>query len=187
MAIAVESFFLAPGGQGSLQHRLRQMVTEGILSGRFRPGDRMPSTRALAAHLGVARITVTLAYADLVASDYLLARGRSGTFVSSAAPDARRAQPLIQHGPSADWARLLHPRAQGLRHGDIAPAGGQFQGALGRGNRLGEAANLGIGGRLGIEQSWRQASGELHGPLRQLQRLRTVAYRGIGAGCPLPS
>ena len=118
MAIAVESFFLAPGGQGSLQHRLRQMVTEGILSGRFRPGDRMPSTRALAAHLGVARITVTLAYADLVASDYLLARGRSGTFVSAAAPDARRAQPLAQDGPSADWGRLLHPRAQGLPRPD---------------------------------------------------------------------
>lgn len=118
MGIPVESFFLAPGGQGSLQHRLRQMVTEGILSGRFRPGDRMPSTRALAAHLGVARITVTLAYADLVASDYLLARGRSGTFVSSAAPDARRMQPLPREGQSADWARLLHPRAQGLPRPD---------------------------------------------------------------------
>lgn len=118
MAIPVESFHLAPGGTGALQHRLRQMVTEGILSGRFLPGDRMPSTRALAAHLGVSRITVTLAYADLVASDYLLARGRSGTFVSAGAPDARAPRPLAADRSTADWARLIHPRAEGLPRPD---------------------------------------------------------------------
>lgn len=61
------------------------MVTQGILAGRFRPGQRMPSSRRLAGHLGVSRITVTLAYADLVSSDYLTA-GRSGYFVSETAP-----------------------------------------------------------------------------------------------------
>jgi GntR family transcriptional regulator/MocR family aminotransferase len=46
----------------------------------------MPSSRGLAEHLGVSRITVTLAYADLVSGDYLTSAGRSGYFVSETAP-----------------------------------------------------------------------------------------------------
>ncbi len=86
MAIPVESFFLPQGAAGTLQQRIRQMVSEGILSGRFRAGDRMPSSRGLALHLGVSRITVTLAYTELVSSDYLTARGRSGYYVSEGVP-----------------------------------------------------------------------------------------------------
>ncbi len=86
MTIPPEAFFLAPGTAGTLQQKIRIMVSDGILSGRFRPGERMPSSRGLAAHLGISRITVTLAYSDLVSSDYLSSRGRSGYFVSDSAP-----------------------------------------------------------------------------------------------------
>lgn len=86
MAIPAESFFLSPNGAGTLQQQIRQMVAEGVLAGRYRPGDRMPSSRGLAQHLGVSRITVTLAYTELVSSDYLTSRGRSGYFVSDTAP-----------------------------------------------------------------------------------------------------
>ncbi len=86
MTIPAESFVLTPGAGGSLQQQIRAMVAEGILSGRFRAGERMPSSRGLAAHLGLSRITVTLAYAELVAQDWLTARGRSGYFVSDTAP-----------------------------------------------------------------------------------------------------
>jgi GntR family transcriptional regulator/MocR family aminotransferase len=86
MSIPAESFYLVPGARGTLQQQIRQMVAEGVLSGRFRAGDRMPSSRGLAEHLGVSRITVTLAYTELVASDYLTTRGRSGFFVSEGAP-----------------------------------------------------------------------------------------------------
>jgi GntR family transcriptional regulator / MocR family aminotransferase len=85
-AIPPEAFYLTPGASGSLQQQIRAMVTQGILGGRFRPGARMPSSRGLAEHLGVSRITVTLAYADLVSSDYLTSAGRSGYFVSDTAP-----------------------------------------------------------------------------------------------------
>ena len=57
MLIPPEAFVLPPADQGSLQQRIRQMVTEGVLSGRFRPGQKMPSSRGLAGHLGVSRIT----------------------------------------------------------------------------------------------------------------------------------
>jgi GntR family transcriptional regulator/MocR family aminotransferase len=86
MPIATEAFFLHASLSGTLQQRIRQLVVEGIVSGRFRAGERMPSSRGLAAHLGISRITVTLAYTDLVASDFLTSRGRSGYFVSETAP-----------------------------------------------------------------------------------------------------
>ena len=116
MAVPVETFFLTPGAAGTLQQRIRQMVAEGILSGRLRPGDRMPSSRGLAEHLGISRITVTLAYTDLVASDYLTSRGRSGYFVSADAPSAPElaAQP---RGPGEyDYDRITGRRfSSGLR------------------------------------------------------------------------
>lgn len=115
MTIPAEAFVLPPAGRGSLQQRIRQMVTEGILAGRFRPGQRMPSSRGLAGHLGISRITVTLAYAELVSSDYLTARGRSGYFVSDNAP---RASDLPARGPRAespDIARLIGGRVLAAR------------------------------------------------------------------------
>ncbi|MEM8878932.1 MAG: GntR family transcriptional regulator, partial [Pseudomonadota bacterium] len=57
MAIYAESIFLDNELDDTLQNRLKRQVVEGILSGRFRPGERMPSSRALARHLGVSRIT----------------------------------------------------------------------------------------------------------------------------------
>jgi GntR family transcriptional regulator/MocR family aminotransferase len=88
MLIPPEAFVLPQAGRGTLQQRIRQMVTEGVLAGRFRAGQKMPSSRGLATHLGISRITVTLAYAELVSSDYLRAEGRSGYFISDAAPRA---------------------------------------------------------------------------------------------------
>lgn len=118
MAIAVESFLIDPRAEGSLQHRIRQMVAEGILSGRLRADERMPSSRKLAAHLGVSRITVTLAYADLVADDFLYAKGRSGYFVSGTAP--RPVAPLQQPDQcDLDWSRILShfPSTEDLSQG----------------------------------------------------------------------
>lgn len=111
MTIAVESFLLDPLQEGTLQHRIRQMVAEGILSGRLRTGERMPSSRKLAQHLGVSRITVTQAYAELVADDFLHAKGRSGYFVSQTAPQpARRRQAPAEAGTAVDWGRMLGHR-----------------------------------------------------------------------------
>jgi GntR family transcriptional regulator / MocR family aminotransferase len=107
MAIPAESFFLPAGFIGTLQHQIRQMVTDGILSGRFRAGDKMPSSRGLAAHLGISRITVTLAYTELVASDYLTSRGRSGYYVSDGAPKQPEFQVPPKRGTDlVDYAAL---------------------------------------------------------------------------------
>lgn len=111
MTIAVDSFFLRPGAQGTLQNQIRQFVAEGILAGRLNPGERLPSSRKLARHLGVSRITVSMAYADLVADDYLSARGRSGYFVSHTAPRPQDfdASPAMS-ADMVDWSRVLGAR-----------------------------------------------------------------------------
>ncbi len=93
MALPVETFFLQHGAQGTLQSQIQQMIAQGILSGRFQRGEKLPSTRRLAAHLGVSRITVTIAYTELLANDYLSSRGRSGYFVSENAPTPPPSRP----------------------------------------------------------------------------------------------
>ncbi len=110
MPVPAEAFFLPPGTVGTLQSRIRAMVVQGILAGRLRPGDRMPSSRGLAQHLGVSRITVTLAYADLVSSDYLSARGRSGYFVSDTAPRAPEFPAAPERGEGLDFGALTGAR-----------------------------------------------------------------------------
>ena len=114
MLIPAEAFVLPVAARGSLQQRIRQMVTEGVLSGRFCVGQKMPSSRGLAAHLSVSRITVTLAYAELVSADYLMARGRSGYFISETAPVAPDLPGLAVRAEAAEFARLLGPRFSSL-------------------------------------------------------------------------
>jgi GntR family transcriptional regulator / MocR family aminotransferase len=115
-SIAVEAFRLDPDLSGTLQQRIRQMVASSILAGQALPGEKMPSSRGMAAHLGVSRITVTLAYAELVADDYLRAEGRSGYFVSDLAPQPIELAPQPGGGTGPDWAHLL---AQGSTPGNL--------------------------------------------------------------------
>ncbi|WP_298431554.1 PLP-dependent aminotransferase family protein [uncultured Jannaschia sp.] len=111
MAVPVEIFQLRRDHPGTLQRQLQEMVTGGILAGRFRPGDRMPSSRGLARHLGISRITVTLAYTELVAGDYLTAKGRSGYFVSDTAPQPPRfPEPPAPSDSRVDWSRAIGQR-----------------------------------------------------------------------------
>lgn len=118
MAIPAEAFFLSPGAAGTLQQQIQEMVAGGILRGRFRPGERLPSSRGLARHLGVSRITVTLAFTELVAGDYLTARGRSGYYVSDSAPRAPVFAPAAAPAPvsaarAVDWDRVTGRRFSG--------------------------------------------------------------------------
>ena len=65
-----------------LQAQIREMLVAAILDGHIPVGVALPSTRVLAAQLGVARNTVALAYELLVNEGYLLTKSRSGHFVN---------------------------------------------------------------------------------------------------------
>jgi GntR family transcriptional regulator/MocR family aminotransferase len=113
MALPVETFFLQPDAQGTLQSQIQQMIAQGILSGRFQRGEKLPSTRKLAGHLGVSRITVTIAYTELLANDYLASRGRSGYYVSENAPVPPAFAPSEAGPDSVDWQRAIGQRFSG--------------------------------------------------------------------------
>jgi GntR family transcriptional regulator/MocR family aminotransferase len=110
MALPVETFFLQPDSEGTLQTQIRQLVAEGILAGRFRPGEKLPSSRKLAQHLGVSRITVTLAFTELLADDYIVAHGRSGYFVSENAPEPPQFPAKATETSTVDWTRAIGQR-----------------------------------------------------------------------------
>ncbi len=109
--ISPEEFFLDPEFRGTRQQQIQRLVSARILSGRFRPGAKMPSSRKLAQHLGLSRITVTLAYGELLAGDYLVAQKRSGYFVSKSAPTRAKFETAPKPTLSAvDWSRALGQR-----------------------------------------------------------------------------
>jgi GntR family transcriptional regulator / MocR family aminotransferase len=68
-----------PGLRTSLMDALR----EAVRTGRLVPGTRLPSSRSLAADLGIARNTVAHSYAELIAEGWLTAQQGSGTRVAN--------------------------------------------------------------------------------------------------------
>ncbi len=113
MAVSIDTFFLDPDAQGTLQSQIQQMIAQGILSGRLSSGDKLPSSRKLATHLGVSRITVTLAYTELLANDYLTSKGRSGYFVSENAPEPPPFIEPLRSEDAVDWSRAIGQKFTG--------------------------------------------------------------------------
>ena len=95
-------------------HRVRAgleaALREAVQTGRLAPGTRLPSSRTLAADLGIARNTVAEAYAQLGAEGWLTARQGSGTRVASTA--------VVSPGPAAGIRPP--PGARAARH-DLRP------------------------------------------------------------------
>lgn len=118
--------------QMPVYRQIYRRYRDSIAAGHLMPGDRVPSVRALAAELNLARGTVEAAYQMLIAEGYLLPRGPAGTVVSphlSALPSGRETpiaiaplEPLLHTGerplplqmglpaldafPRKSWARL---------------------------------------------------------------------------------
>lgn len=124
MPIPPDAFFLDrspdPGAGLPLQVQLRRQIIAAVTAGRFRAGEKLPSTRALADHLGVARVTVAQAFAELVSTDYLTSRDRSGHYISD------RIERRIDAGDGAptaerfDWDRQLEHRYSRAKRADRA-------------------------------------------------------------------
>lgn len=77
-----EVFFLDKTSGRTLQSQIRETVVTSILTSQVLPGARLPSSRKLAEHLGIARMTVTLAYQELAAQGYLEPVSRSGYLIA---------------------------------------------------------------------------------------------------------
>jgi len=112
------------GGEGKpLYEQLYEQLKHEILTGALAGGEKLPSKRALAEHLGISKITVETAYAQLMAEGYLYSRERAGYFVESiplpdappSAPppapepprEAPKRSPSAERFPFSVWARLM--------------------------------------------------------------------------------
>ncbi|HLX57396.1 MAG TPA: PLP-dependent aminotransferase family protein [Ktedonobacteraceae bacterium] len=69
-----------------LYKQLYERLRGAILTGQLERGTRLPSTRALASELGVARMTTALAYQQLILEGYLESRVGQGTMVARSLP-----------------------------------------------------------------------------------------------------
>ncbi|SHK95142.1 GntR family transcriptional regulator / MocR family aminotransferase [Pseudonocardia thermophila] len=86
--------------------QLADAVRAAAVAGTFRRGDRLPSTRALAATLGVSRTVTAAAYEQLLAEGWIEGRRGAGTFVvgvphGTPAPARAAAHPPAQRGPAS--------------------------------------------------------------------------------------
>src|SRR6185312_8971366 len=103
-----------------LQAQIREMLVAAILDGHIPVGVALPSTRVLAAQLGVARNTVALAYELLVNEGYLLTKNRSGHYVNPEIIAGRVAPPRVADVASVlshvDWTPRLRGGVGGQRN-----------------------------------------------------------------------
>jgi GntR family transcriptional regulator/MocR family aminotransferase len=125
-----------------LQSQLRGQLLEAITTGRLTAGSRLPSTRQLAADLGVARGTVVEVYDQLVHEGFLTAAQGVGTAVaastlppsrpggggdpSSRLIDLRPGRPDLRSFPREIWARAASHVLKTLPDaelGDVQPMG----------------------------------------------------------------
>jgi len=97
-------------GDGPLYQQIYRALRVEILSRRLAPGARLPSTRALAADLGVSRNVAMLAYDQLLGEGYARARTGSGTIVAPSLPEEWTAAVAPVPANRAEPARRLPPQ-----------------------------------------------------------------------------
>ncbi|MGN0162017.1 MAG: PLP-dependent aminotransferase family protein [Candidatus Ornithomonoglobus sp.] len=116
-------------GSESLYEHLYGCIKNDILSGKLRPGTKLPSKRTFAKNLGISTITIENAYALLISEGYVYSIPKKGYFVAdiniSAMPEPREPEEEVEGGtdsfvadfagnntlhtlfPFATWAKLM--------------------------------------------------------------------------------
>src|SRR5450432_771319 len=93
-----------------IEERVRSLIADGVL----RAGDRLPSTRQLAATLGLNRMTVEAAFSKLEADGLITSQVGRGTFVNRTTASAQCRVAAQQLDPEA-LGRLWGPLLKDLR------------------------------------------------------------------------
>jgi GntR family transcriptional regulator/MocR family aminotransferase len=165
--------------------KIVEALREQIIHGVYVPGDRLPSSRALASELGVSRTTVTAAFEQLISEGYVISRqGASNVVAELNSPDAgqtRQAEAVDRPrlSPYAERLGSLPPGTIGprptlpfdFRYGDISAS--DFPRVLWR--RAMTGALLRNKGRL--------AYAHPAGDERLRNELRTYLWRARGIQC----
>ncbi|MFL5618113.1 MAG: PLP-dependent aminotransferase family protein, partial [Gemmatimonadaceae bacterium] len=121
-ASPVVQLVMDPESAVPMYRQLYEGLREAILTRRLAPGARLPSSRALATDLGVARNTVLQAFDQLRSEGYLDGRRGGGTRAREVIPDSlltvpraartgkasSRSSPSIETSRSSSASRIAH-------------------------------------------------------------------------------
>lgn len=110
----------------SLYEQLYQKIKEDITTGRIAAGSKLPSKRTLSEHLGISKVTIEAAYAQLIAEGYIYSLEKKGYYAEKVsvvpvaenktekAPEAERFEADIKSNsvsldyfPFSVWSRLM--------------------------------------------------------------------------------
>jgi len=166
-----------------LQNQIYDGYRAAIVERRLRSGQRVPSTRVLATELGVSRIPVLNAYAQLLAEGYLEARVGSGTVVSRSLPEqlglARPSRTSVINSRSRP--RPVSKSATSLQRLGVVPWALR-QGAFGVGQIAFDAFPFATWSRLIVRHSRNSERSNLHyGEAMGSQDLREAIATYLGA------
>ena len=159
-----------------LAAQISAQLEAAVTGGALRAGDRLPSSRDLAATLGVSRTVVTNAYARLFAEGWLEGRHGSGTYVADVTPEQSRGSTTVAVHHDPERERISPPPAPPATSSEASsPAPAHAQSAApgrpaGAADPSGRAPLIdlqpGISWAEGIEpaawrRAWRQAGAHL--------------------------
>ncbi|MDR1447304.1 MAG: GntR family transcriptional regulator [Treponema sp.] len=80
------NFSLDPANGAPIYRQIIQQIEYGILSGRMKSGDRLPTIRSLAVNLKINPNTIAKAYNELEIKGILATQVGSGTYISDKKP-----------------------------------------------------------------------------------------------------
>lgn len=115
------SYDMTARGETSRYEYLYRCIRADIVAGRIAEGDRLPSKRRLAEHLGLGVVTVEAAYGQLEAEGYVRAEPRRGYFVERLPRGQVRGTGSFVGGAGASGTPLARPGASALaRRGELS-------------------------------------------------------------------
>src|SRR5207244_7265677 len=113
--LAFEMVRLDRAAAEPLHHQLYRQIRDELVSGSFSDNSsRLPSSRALAADLGISRFTVNLALSRLHAEGYVESKVGSGTFISEALPETFLSVRTTKPAPPAERPARLSNRVKDI-------------------------------------------------------------------------
>src|SRR5213082_1214761 len=113
--MAFEMIRLDRSGNEPLHEQLYRQIRDELISATFNNNSsRLPSSRELAADLGVSRFTVNVAFSRLHAEGYLQSRIGSGTFVVEPLPETFLSAHMAKAEPRTERPPRLSERVRNI-------------------------------------------------------------------------
>lgn len=159
--------------------RLADELRQAIVSGQYKPGDRLPSTLDLMARYGVANLTVRGAYRVLVEEGLVESVSKKGFYVRrpnvmtwrmNPGKGGRHAGPQLLDGWAADVA------AAGLAHREEISVAIEDSSAQVLGRPVGERLGLPAGSRVLVRRTVRYTGPPEDAPARDADSLADEYY-----------